>query len=116
MSDLKSRVIEACRRRVKQGMPPAMSETIVRLLRPSIRLLPQAAQETSLGRSRIGGLPDLPDGVEWPTVPDFGPPEPDLLHEPLVGEPLAFLLQVNLAEVAPFDVEGRLPASGLLHF
>jgi uncharacterized protein YwqG len=97
-------------------MPLAMSEAIVRLLRPSIRLLPQPAQETRLGRSRIGGLPDLPEGTGWPAYPDLGPPEPVPDYEPLVGEPLPFLLQVNLAEVAPFDVEGRLPTSGLLHF
>jgi uncharacterized protein YwqG len=29
---------------------------------------------------------------------------------------LAFLLQVNLAEVASFDVENQLPASGMLYF
>jgi uncharacterized protein YwqG len=114
MSDLKSRVIDACRRRVEQGMPPAMASAIVRLLRPSIRLLPEPAQEVRLGGSRIGGLPDLPEGTQWPAYP--GPPKPDAAWEAFKGEPLAFLVQVNLAEVAPFDVGGQLPASGLLHF
>ena len=114
MSDLKSRVIDLCRRKVEQGVPQAMGETIIRLLRPSIRLLPQPAPKTRPGASRIGGLPDLPQGTRWPVY--LGPPKPDEKWEALKGEPLAFLLQVNLAEVAPFDVGGQLPASGLLHF
>ena len=52
---------------------------------------------------------DLPPEATWTD-------EPEAEWEPFEGEPLAFLLQVNLAEVAPFDVEGQLPASGLLHF
>jgi uncharacterized protein YwqG len=114
MSDLKALVIDACRRKVEQGMPPVMAEAIIRLLRPSIRLLPQPAQETRLGGSRIGGLPDLPEGAQWPAYP--GPSKPDAAWEAFKGEPLAFLLQVNLAEVAPFDVAGQLPPTGMLHF
>jgi uncharacterized protein YwqG len=114
MNDLKSRVINTCRRKVENGMPPAMAEAIVRLLQPSIRLLPQPDQETRLGGSRIGGLPDLPEGVPWPVY--LGPPQPDATWEAFKGEPLAFLLQVNLAEVAPFDLAGLLPKSGTLYF
>lgn len=114
MSDVKSRVINACRRKVERGMPPAMAEAIVRLLQPSIRLLPQPDQETPLGGSRIGGLPDFPEGVQWPVY--LGPPKPDAAWEAFKGEPLAFLLQVNLTEVAPFDVVGQLPTSGMLYF
>jgi uncharacterized protein YwqG len=114
MDDLKSRVIDACWRRVAQGLPPAIGEATIRLLRPSIRLLPQPAQETRLGGSRIGGLPDLPEGAQWPVY--LGPPKPDTAWEAFKGEPLAFLLQVNLAEVTPFDVAGLLPASGMVYF
>jgi uncharacterized protein YwqG len=67
-----------------------------------------------LGGSRIGGLPDLPEDAAWPVYP--GPQQSDAAWEGLKGEPLAFLLQVNLAEVAPFDLEGVLPTSGMLHF
>jgi hypothetical protein len=58
-------------------------------------------------------LPDLPEGLRWPVYP--GPPKPDAAWEAFKGEPLAFLLQVNLAEVAPFDVAGLLPVSGVLY-
>jgi uncharacterized protein YwqG len=114
MSDMKACLIDACRRRVDQGLHPAMCETIVRLLRPSIRLLTQPGQEARLGDSRIGGLPDLPQGAQWPVY--TGPPKPDAKWEAFKGEPLAFLLQVNLEQVARFDLGGHLPASGLLHF
>ena len=53
------------------------------------------------GISRLGGLPDLPEGVEWPAA---------------AGEPLGFLGQIDLAQVAPFDKEGLLPATGFLYF
>lgn len=53
-----------------------------------------------IGASKIGGCPDLPPGVEWPHW----------------HEPLAFIGQFNLAEVAPFDRERLLPTRGLLSF
>ena len=54
-----------------------------------------------IGRSHQGGMPDLPVGFQWPE------------HN---GRPLDFLLQVNCAEVAEFDLENALPKAGLLSF
>src|SRR5262249_50192197 len=102
MSDAKSRVIELCRRRTGQGISPSVIEATIQLLRASVRLIPQPSQETGLGRSRIGGLPDMPEGADWPLY--SGPPQPDPKWEALKGQPLSFLLQVNLVEVASFDV------------
>lgn len=53
-------------------------------------------------QSLIGGLPSFPPGVAWP------------LDD--VGNPLAFVAQLNMAEVKPFDKEELLPASGFLYF
>lgn len=114
VNDLKSRVIEACRRPLEEGMSTELYDAVVQGLRPSIRLEPLDGEELPLGGSRIGGLPDLPKGVGWPTYP--GPPKPDPAWEELKGAPLAFLLQVNLAELASFDLERQLPTSGLLSF
>jgi uncharacterized protein YwqG len=119
MIEAKARVIELCRGRAAQGMPAAMVEAIIGLLWPSIRLIPEAAQDTNLGRSRIGGLPDLPEGHDWPAyekLPEHLPTWAPATWDVLLGQPLSFLLQVNLAEVAPFDVEGRLPNAGMLYF
>ncbi len=52
-----------------------------------------------IGISKLGGLPGLPGGVDWPTYED--------------GRPLAFLSQLNLSEL-PADSE--LPGSGMLWF
>lgn len=53
------------------------------------------------GRSRAGGDPDLPADMEWPTVN---------------GQPMVFVAQLNLAEVAATDPQGLLPDSGMLYF
>lgn len=52
-------------------------------------------------RSRIGGAPDLPDGFQWPQWNNA---------------PLAFLAQIDLAEIGQRDVLPDLPKHGLLHF
>jgi uncharacterized protein YwqG/predicted DNA-binding protein (MmcQ/YjbR family) len=55
-----------------------------------------------VGQTKIGGQPDLPDGIEWPQFKD--------------GKPLAFLAQLNLAEVASVTKLPGLAESGLLSF
>jgi len=55
----------------------------------------------SIGQSKVGGLPDLPDDVEWFTFKD---------------RPMYFLAQINLEEIKPFDIDHKLPTSGLLYF
>lgn len=52
-------------------------------------------------RSRIGGAPDLPDGFEWPQWNNA---------------PLAFLAQIDLAEIGQQSILPDLPKHGLLHF
>jgi hypothetical protein len=51
------------------------------------------------GMSRLGGMPDLPPGVAWPVAP---------------GLTVQFVAQLRLDELAPLDVAGRLPPSGML--
>jgi uncharacterized protein YwqG len=51
--------------------------------------------------SKVGGLADLPRSTKWPM---------------LGSRPLAFIAQIDLAEVHPFDLEEVLPAEGLLSF
>jgi uncharacterized protein YwqG len=73
------------------------------LARPALHLATRKVAEgkIGLGASKIGGRPDLPKGTEWPRYED--------------GQPLAFMGQINLADVAqkgsPFP---NLPSSGLL--
>lgn len=75
---------------------------LMEMARPSIRLVAERALPAETMRaSRLGGLPDLPTTTSWPTNDD---------------QPLSFIAQLNLADVAPHDVEGILPKDGLLAF
>ena len=81
-----------------------VANDIIRLSMPSIRMDCRRASdqtEVPLGGSRLGGEPDLRSGLNWPAWQ---------------GSPMAFIGQVNLADIAPHDEEGHLPHSGLLSF
>src|SRR4051794_17562521 len=94
----------------EQGTPDVVVEAVLGSLLPSIRLVaqhPKAGEEGGVGGCRIGGVPDLPQGVEWPRLSRGARSIPP---------PLSFLLQVNLAEVAFADREQVLPKSGMLYF
>jgi uncharacterized protein YwqG len=69
----------------------------------SIFITTEASPQESfpIGASRIGGLPDLPAELEWPSADDT---------------PLAFLAQFNLDELRKFDTRTLLPESGFLFF
>jgi uncharacterized protein YwqG len=70
---------------------------------PSIRLVPSRANSGTLaiGASRLGGYPDMPPRAQWPA------------HN---GEPLAFVAQINLAELSAFPCSNILPPTGWLYF
>lgn len=63
----------------------------------------QDDEDLPVGVSKLGGSPDLPDGVEW-----FRTSKTDM--------PLSFIGQVNYAETAPYDLEHKLPTKGMLYF
>lgn len=71
------------------------------LIKPAVGMKDTLADDATIaiGQSKIGGRPDLPASVEWPTYNN---------------EPLTFCAQYNLAEATPFDAENRLPEQGLL--
>lgn len=57
--------------------------------------------EAPVGVSKIGGLPDMPPGVDWPTWK---------------GGPLSFVAQLQLSELQASKAGEILPAQGLLYF
>lgn len=73
------------------------------LAQPAIRLTTRAAVQDTLavGASAFGGQPDLPPGTQWPAKQ---------------GASLAFVAQIRLEEVAPYDTAHMLPSKGLLSF
>lgn len=73
------------------------------LLQDSIRLRPTRAPgaDDGAGLSMIGGDPELPPTLEWPTRDN---------------RPLAFICQLQLETVARYDLSHQLPGSGILYF
>ena len=72
------------------------------LARPGFLADAKRVADTKLpvGASKFGGAPDLPGDIDWPANDD--------------DAPLAFLGQVNLADVAPSPAARDLPAEGIL--
>lgn len=78
------------------------------LLLPAIRLRlvedgdeSEDEDEDEDARTRFGGAPDLPPDMPWPSVE---------------GEPLTFVVQLDLAALAGFEAASELPREGLLSF
>src|SRR5438876_3632640 len=80
-----------------------LKKDIGHLARPSIRLTAMQVDEATLqpGASKLGGLPDLPEGVAWPEKQ---------------GQPQSFIAQIRLADVQPYDRDKVLPETGMLWF
>ena len=80
-----------------------LKKDIDTLARPSIRLVPTEVNESTLqlGASKLGGLPDLPDGTAWPEKK---------------GQPQSFIAQIRLEDVHSYDVDKVLPQKGMLWF
>lgn len=103
-----------------------IADELSALLRPGIRLLATPLEaDPPVGRTKLGGCPDLAAGTPWPTcrieMPEPSgaflkahPDEPRLPPGGIVH--LAFVGQINLEDVHPFDTESRLPSAGLMSF
>lgn len=108
-------VAQAIRRLAAEcGTPEVIVQAVLDRLRPSVRLVPKEPARSTrlLGACRIGGLPDLPAGVAWPSYDE----EDEYRDEGDPPLPFSFLAQVRLAEVAPFDEEQLLPKVGMIYF
>lgn len=88
---------------IEKHAPQRLQQSLIDLLRPAIALNVARCDDADIpiGASKFGGAPDVAADFEWPRWND---------------KPLGFLAQINLEEVAPFDVENALPKSGLLSF
>lgn len=80
-------------------------DVLAPLAKQSIRITLDPRDENALpiGASKFGGCPDLPGDVAW-------------FRRERANIPLSFIGQVNLAEIAPFDLEHKLPECGMLYF
>jgi uncharacterized protein YwqG len=108
---------ESLRNRI--AMDPVLKEfDLAPLARPSIRLAAQRVPyaRIEIGDSRIGGIPDVPPGFEWPRwVPaeernnKFAEP-----WRPDAPAPLGFIAQIDLSALPSID--GTFPNAGWLYF
>ena len=118
---------------IKAADSLGLTESFIRSISaPSVRLV---ATESTDGFSRLGGQPDLPPELEWPTfeVADYDAEEiayADKGETPYMAEraaalrergtreplPLAFVAQLDLAQLAGLDTGLPLPKAGYLWF
>ncbi|SRR6266700_6471327 len=80
-----------------------IADQLKQALKPAIRMesSPVSGHPLPVGASKLGGFPDLPPSLAWPTWK---------------GVPMVFLAQIQLQEVALYDLEHRLPSHGFLFF
>jgi uncharacterized protein YwqG len=76
---------------------------VLKEIQPSIRLKTNGAQCEEIGKTKLGGCPDLSENISW-AKSNFD------------SRYLSFLGQVNLREVKMLDELDFLPQSGLLYF
>ena len=79
--------------------------------RNSIRLDIAGESPCTVGCTKFGGVPDVPDSFIWPVF-ETGTYE----DEQIKPHPLAFLAQFNCAEMKRLDKDRLLPHAGLLSF
>jgi uncharacterized protein YwqG len=79
-------------------------KTLVDMLKQSMRIRTVEESEIVImtGESKLGGLPDLPVGKDWPRT--------------RAGKPMAFVAQLNFTELPDFAGTMLLPSRGILFF
>lgn len=72
-------------------------------IKNGITISHKKAKESTLklGQSKLGGTPDLPKNINWFNFND---------------KPMSFIAQINLSEASDFDIENKLPKTGILYF
>ncbi len=80
---------------------------IVRTRKPDV--------EIPLGASKIGGAPDLNEGIAWP-VRTVQESRSWFQRVPAYDQPLDFIAQFDLASLQQYEVGAVLPPTGLLSF
>lgn len=77
-------------------------EELIKMIRPTIGIKTKLSDDKNVkvGKSKIGGKPDLPRDFKWPRAN---------------GKPMLFCAQYNLSELKKFDKENLLPKKGFFY-
>lgn len=77
-------------------------EKLIEMIRPTVGIITKQSEDKKLkiGKSKIGGKPDLPKDFEWPRANNI---------------PMLFCAQYNLSELKKFDEENILPNKGFFY-
>lgn len=97
--------------------PQLAAHGLASLARPSVRLVATPASQDRLtqGESRLGGLPDLPVGFEWPRWSPSAPRDNSFVQwRPAGAAPLGFIAQFDLSAIP--RVDHALPETGCISF
>lgn len=88
---------------IEKLTPQRLRASFIEMLRPAIAIRAVRAEDKTIaiGASKFGGVPDVPDGFEWPHWEDA---------------PLNFVAQISLEETTALDAGNLLPSSGVLSF
>lgn len=95
---------------IENYAPKPRQQQLLQSLLPAIGLKARRSDDNFLpvGNSKFGGRPDVPSDFEWPFWAEVAP---------LIGSyPLSFFCQINLADVAVYDLDNLLPKTGTLSF
>lgn len=77
-------------------------EKLIKLIRPTVGIKTKSSDDNivQVGKSKIGGKPDLPKDFEWPRAN---------------GKPMLFCAQYNLSELTKFASKNKLPLKGFFY-
>lgn len=80
----------------------------------------QAESDIPIGVSKIGGLPDLPDMLTWPSETRIKAKRQFFFFgkktSAAEARPLSFIAQINFAEIKQLDFDDLLPSHGIAYF
>lgn len=88
---------------VEKYIAEPYKKLVLEEIQPSIRLKTNGEQCQEIGKTKLGGCPDLSKNISW-------------ARSKQDNQYLSFLGQINLREVEQFDELGILPKKGILYF
>ena len=96
-------LLKNLKRRIVENNLESMAEQLINSAKLSVRLIPKAAPEGDpMHFDSFGGAPELPASLSWPLNRN--------------GRPLMFLGQIQLSNLAGFDIPAECPRKGRLYF